>query len=686
MRVATDVGGTFTDLVYFQMDEEKGGVSIVGVEKSDTTPPNFEQGVLNVIRKAGLNPQQFDFFAHGCTVVINALLSRNGAKTALITTRGFRDVLEIARGNRPDLFNFRFRKPEPFVPRYLRYEITERLDAYGDVITPLAIDELDAIVTDMKANGVESIAVCLLHSYVDPAHERRIVEEVHKLWPEVAIIASADVNREWREYERTSTVALSAYVYPVAKRYLQLLEDKLVDAGLSAAPYIMQSSGGIATTAAAKQNPITMIESGPASGVLGAIALGHAIGEPNILALDIGGTTAKCALIENHTAKVTTEYKIECTNVNPGYPIHTPVFEIVEIGNGGGSIAWVDEGNKLHVGPVSAGAYPGPVAYGQGGTEPTTTDAQLVSGRIGQDYFRGGEIDPDMESVRAAFQRLASKLGGEPIDVARGIIRIANANMENALKLVSVNKGYDPRDFTLMAFGGGGAMHAVELAEQMGMKKVIIPNHASVFSAWGMLMTDLRRDLLQTKALPLTKLALAEINSVFGEMIAQMRRDYELEGFAPGQVRIELYTDLRYDGQEHAVKIPLNVETIEPGDLPRIIADFHTAHEREYTLSHKDVEVQIVNFHAVGWVPVNRPDIARMAKTGRTPEEARRGERQVDFQGTGFVPAAVYDLDLFEPDMTIVGPAIIENKTTTIVILPGKQARMDDFGNIIVIL
>ena len=686
MRVATDVGGTFTDLVYFQMDEEKGGVSIVGVEKSDTTPPNFEQGVLNVIHKAGLDPRQFDFFAHGCTVVINALLSRNGAKTALITTRGFRDVLEIARGNRPDLFNFRFRKPEPFVPRYLRYEITERLDAYGDVITPLAIDELGAIVANMKANGVESIAVCLLHSYVEPAHERRIVEEVHKLWPEVAIIASADVNREWREYERTSTVALSAYVYPVAKRYLQLLEDKLTDAGLSAAPYIMQSSGGIATTAAAKQNPITMIESGPASGVLGAIALGHAIGEPNILALDIGGTTAKCALIENHTAKVTTEYKIECTNVNPGYPIHTPVFEIVEIGNGGGSIAWVDEGNKLHVGPVSAGAFPGPVAYGQGGTEPTTTDAQLVSGRIGQDYFRGGEIDPDMEGVRVAFQRLASKLGGEPIDVARGIIRIANANMENALKLVSVNKGYDPRDFTLMAFGGGGAMHAVELAEQMGMKKVIIPNHASVFSAWGMLMTDLRRDLLQTKALPLTRLALAEINSVFRDMIAQMRSDYALEGFAPGQVRIELYTDLRYDGQEHAVKIPLNVETIEPGDLPRIIADFHTAHEREYTLSHKDVEVQIVNFHAVGWVPVNRPDIARLAKTGRTPGETRRGERQVDFQGTGFVSAAVYDLDLFEPDMTIVGPAIIENKTTTIVILPGKQARMDDFGNIIVIL
>lgn len=686
MRVATDVGGTFTDLVYFKVNEDKGGVSIVGVEKSDTTPPNFEQGVLNVIRKAGLDPKEFDFFAHGCTVVINALLSRNGAKTALITTRGFRDVLEIARGNRPDLFNFRFKKPEPFVPRYLRYEVSERLDPYGDVITPLALDELPAIIENMKANDVESVAICLLHSYVNPSHEKAIVEELHRLWPEVSVIASVDVNREWREYERTSTVALSAYVYPVAKRYLQLLEDKLVETGLRAAPYIMQSSGGIATTQAARQNPITMIESGPASGVLGAIALGHAIGEPNILALDIGGTTAKCALIENHTAKVTTEYKIEHTATNPGYPIHTPVFEIVEIGNGGGSIAWIDEGGKLHVGPVSAGAYPGPVAYGQGGTEPTTTDAQLVSGRIGQDFFRGGEIHPDMNAVNGAFQRLASQLGGEPIDVARGIIRLANANMENALKLVSVNKGHDPRDFTLMAFGGGGAMHAVELAEQMGMKKVIIPNNSSVFSAWGMLMTDLRRDLLQTKALPMTELALPEINALFDEMIAQLRTEYEAEGFAADKVRVELFTDLRYEGQEHAVKLPLGVERITAADLPRIIDDFHAAHEREYTLSHKDSEVQIVNFHAVGWVPVNRPDIARVAKTGRTLAQVKRGARDVDFQDTGFVSSAVYDLDQFEPDMSVVGPAIIENKTTTIVVLPGKTAAMDDFGNIIVTL
>lgn len=686
MRVATDVGGTFTDLVYYRTDAERGGVSIVGVEKSDTTPPNFEQGVLNVIRKAGLDASQFDFFAHGCTVVINALLSRNGAKTALITTRGFRDVLEIGRGNRPDLFNFRFRKPEPFVPRYLRYEITERLNPYGEAVTPLALDELPAIVDDMKANGVESIAVCLLHSYVNPAHEKAIVDEVHRLWPEAAIIASADVNREWREYERTSTVALSAYVYPVAKRYLQLLEDKLVENGLGVAPYIMQSSGGIATTAAAKQNPITMIESGPASGVLGAIALGQAIGEPNILALDIGGTTAKCALVENYSAKVTTEYKIECTKTNPGYPIHTPVFEIVEIGNGGGSIAWVDEGNKLHVGPVSAGAFPGPVAYGQGGTEPTTTDAQLVSGRIGQDYFRGGEINPDMQGVQAAFDRLANQLGGEAIDVARGIIRIANANMENALKLISVNKGYDPRDFTLMAFGGGGAMHAVELADQMGMKKVIIPNNASVFSAWGMLMTDLRRDLLQTRALPMTAATLPQVNGVFADMIEQMRGDYESEGFSRDLVRIELFADLRYEGQEHAVKIPLSVETIGESDLTAIVNDFHAAHEREYTLSHPEVPVHVVNFHAVGWVPVNRPDIARIERTGRAIADTRRGERQVDFQGTGFVTAVVYDLDLFEPDMAIEGPAIIENKTTTIVILPGKHAAMDDFGNIIVTL
>lgn len=490
MRVATDIGGTFTDLVYV---DENGNI---GIEKSSTTPPNFEKGVVNVLNKAKINDDEISMFIHGTTVIINALTERKGAKTGLITTKGFRDVLEIARGNRPDLFNVRYKKPEPFVERYLRKEVNERLNNKGEVLKELDLEELKEIVDFFKKEKVEAIAISYLHSYINPIHEQQTVQAIKELWPEILITASSEITKEWREYERTNTAVLNAYVQPAATTYINRLEKELAANMQIEQKYIMQSNGGTTKFELAQKSPINMVESGPVAGIFGAAVLGELIGEKNIIAFDIGGTTAKCSLIEDGEVRVSTDYYIERDDRNAGYPIKAPVVDIVEIGNGGGSIAWIDEAGALKVGPQSAGASPGPVAYGQGGSEPTTTDANLLAGRLSPKNF---DYNVDMKKVEEA---ILSKVGNHfemsAEEAALGIIRIANSNMLNALKLISIRKGHNPQDFTLLAFGGGGSMHAPALALELGVKKVVVPIASPVFSAWGMLMTDLRHDYIQT--------------------------------------------------------------------------------------------------------------------------------------------------------------------------------------------
>ncbi|MGV3466564.1 MAG: hydantoinase/oxoprolinase family protein, partial [Heyndrickxia sp.] len=450
MRVATDIGGTFTDLVYVDNSGR------FGVAKSHTTPPYFEQGVIDVMEKSGIDQKSITTFIHGTTVIINALTERKGVKTGLITTKGFRDVLEIARGNRPDLFNVRYQKPEPFVSRYLRQEVEERMNYKGEVLIELNKDQISDIISFFKSEGVQAIAVSYLHSYVNPLHEQETVQYIKKLWPEVFVTASHEVTKEWREYERTNTTVLNAYVKPIATSYVNKLQDKLNEKQTESNNYIMQSNGGTTTFEQAKELPINMVESGPVAGIYGAAVLGEIIGEKNIIAFDIGGTTAKCSLIEKGEVKVSTDYYIERDSRHAGYPIKTPVVDIVEIGNGGGSIAWIDEAGSLKVGPHSAGALPGPVAYGQGGTEPTTTDANLLTGRLSPKNF---DYEVDMKKVREAIQtKVSNHFNMSAEEGALGIIRIANSNMLNALKLISIRKGYNPREFTLVAFGGGGSM------------------------------------------------------------------------------------------------------------------------------------------------------------------------------------------------------------------------------------
>ena len=679
-RAASDVGGTFTDLVYYAVDPATGACGEIKTAKTDTTPPDFERGVMASMQKAGLSPNHLAFFAHGTTVVINALTERKGVKTALITTKGFRDVLEIARGNRPDLFNFNFRKPKPFVERYLRQELDERINYKGEMQKAVDLSPLPEMLRFFQAEEVQAVAICFLHAYANAENERQAAAQVKALWPEVSVLASHQISREWREYERTNTTVLAAYVHPIANRYIESLEAKLAAGGFTEKPFMMQSNGGIATAKAAKANPITMVESGPASGIFAAACLGKAIGEENLIVLDIGGTTAKCALIEKGEVRVGTEYHIGKTHKNPGYPIQTPVSEIVEIGNGGGSIAWVDEGGKLHVGPQSAGAMPGPAAYGRGGSAPTTTDANLVLGRIDPDSFVGGEVQPDWAAIDAAFKPLQDRLGMGREELARGVIRIANANMTNALRLVSTNKGYDPRDFALIAFGGGGAMHAVALAEELRVPKVVVPVNSAVFSAWGMLLTDLRRDYLQTKPMDVITNNADAMKRTYTEMMEQAHSDYAQDGVATDNIAFECYADMRYQGQEHTVKVAVPGQGGAGWDVDEAIVRFHEAHEKRFTY-RLDAGVQVVNFHLVAQAEVPKPDFTKRKAKGLALENAVLHKRRVDFDRHGIHEAAIYDGLRLDPGMAFAGPVVVQEPAISLVVSPGHRVCIDDFGN-----
>jgi N-methylhydantoinase A len=680
LRIATDVGGTFTDLVYLHISPK--GEQQMGTAKSDTTPPDYEKAVMRVIEQAELDAAAVDFFAHGTTVIINALTERKGAKTALITTEGFRDVLEIARGNRPDFFNLEYRKPKPFVPRYLRRELPGRVSYKGEEMKPLDLSGLPAILEDFKADEVEAIAVCFLNSYANSKHEEEAIGKIQELWPGVAAVGSYQITREWREYERTNTTVLSAYVQPVARHYLDRLLQSLTGKGMKGSLYIMQSNCGVDTVKNARQIPITMIESGPASGVWGAAALGQIIGEPNIIALDIGGTTAKCGLISDGQIKINTDYMIGRSQTSAGYPVMVPVVDLVEIGNGGGSIAWVDEFQKLHVGPQSAGAMPGPVSYGKGGTEATTTDANLELGRINPNYFCGGAITADMAAVGKSLDRLAGKLKTDRKEAARGIIRIANNNMVNALKLVSVNRGHDPRDFTMIAFGGGGGMHACTLARELGIRKIIIPKQSAVFSAWGMLMSDLRRDYIQTRIVELDdKSAGTKLNESLQVLEKQALDEFRKESVDASKVRFLSYGRFRYQNQAHSVEVSLPEGPIGDAVIQRIAETFHAVYEREYTY-RLDAPVELVGLHVVASADVGKLALKEMPASGRTIEDALKERRTVDYTEAGEHEAAIYDGGLLEPGMEFRGPAIVEDPGDTIVIMPDMGCHVDPYGNI----
>ncbi|MCL4559525.1 MAG: hydantoinase/oxoprolinase family protein [Chloroflexi bacterium] len=675
MRIATDIGGTFTDLVF--LDEETGAI---GVTKSSSTPTNFALGVLNTIKKAAVNVKRTTFFVHGSTIIINALTERKGVRVGLITTKGFRDILEIARANRPDLYNMYYTKPKPFVPRYLRLEVEERLNYKGEELINLNEEDVCRAVEKFKAEKVEAIAVCFLHSYINCDHEVRCGEIIERLAPEIPTTLSHQITREWREYERTNTIVLNSYVKPIAEAYLDNLDSNLTGMGMGRTTlHVMQSNGGSATFASGKASPINLVESGPVAGVMGAAYIGELISEPNVIALDIGGTTAKTSLVENGTPKITTEYRIERTRAFPGYPILVPTIDIVEIGAGGGSIAWIDRAGALRVGPVSAGADPGPACYGWGGDKPTVTDANVLAGRINPKYFLGGEILLDIKKAEAAMRPIAEAFHISIAGAAMGVIRLADANMINALKLVSVRRGYDPRDFVLINFGGGGAMHAGALLRELHPKKVIIPTNPAVFSAWGMLMTDLRRDFIQTWVARIDQVDPAQINDIYLEMEKQALQALEAESIGRKNIDVIRFADMRYKGQEHTVKVPLPGGEFSTDNLPEITESFHRLHEQSYTF-RLETPVELVNFHVTAFGRVRKPEIKKLDGPVTKVEEAYKGTRLVNFDELGFHDSRIYERDLLPVGSGITGPAVIEEPASVTVVFPDQRVIKDEYG------
>ena len=676
MKVATDIGGTFTDLVAI---DETGNLIL---EKAHTTPPNFDQGVMDVLHKSGLEPKSIDAFFHGTTTIINALTERKGAKTALITTKGFRDILELARGNRPDLFNLVFEKPEPFVPRYLRREVTERISYKGEVLTPLNEEDIAKAVEYLKKEQVEAIAVCYINSYANEDHERKTVAKIKELWPEVYVCPSVDITKEWREYERTSTAVLNAYVMPVASSYIDRLGQRLTETGISGNRYIMQSNGGTTTFEQAKLTPINVVESGPVAGVFGASILGNLIGEPNIIAFDVGGTTAKCSLIDRGEVKVTTSYYIEKNERSAGYPIMAPVVDIVEIGNGGGSIAWIDEGGSLKVGPKSAGALPGPVAYGKGGEDPTTTDANLIAGRLSAKNF---DMEVSLEKVRGALvEKVGQAFGIGAEESAESIIRVADANMNNALKLISVRRGYDPRDFAMVAFGGGGPMHGPTLAKELNIRKVIVPVAASVFSAWGMLMSDIRHDFIQTKILSFSDAPMETLNAMWKEQMEEAKARFAAEGITPEQTMFRFIADMRYMGQEHTVQVAAPAYPWKEEDRAEILSRFHKTHEQFYTFSLPETPAVIVNLHLGAYGQLNKPSLQEIPAQEGDIASALKETRRVFFSEDGWLDTPIYDRAKLGWGASAQGPLVVEEPTTATVVCPGQTLTVDRYGNLIV--
>ncbi|MFC5995758.1 hydantoinase/oxoprolinase family protein [Pseudonocardia hispaniensis] len=673
MRVATDIGGTFTDLACVTDTGE------LRLEKSSSTPGQFEVGVDDVLGKTGIaRGDGIEAFVHGTTVVINALLERTGTVTALLTTAGFRDVLEIGRASRPDLYNFRYRKPEPFVPRYLRFDVRERCDETGAELEPLSVADCESAVAAARAAGAKAVAICFLHAYANPDHERRCAEVVRQLWPEAFVTMSHECTQEWREYERSNTAVLNAYVQETASTYLDRLERRLDKRGIRRSLFVMQSNGGMVSFPHARELPIKLVESGPAAGVIAAATLGERSGRPNVITLDIGGTTAKTSLIENGAVRLTTDYHVDWAPDRAGYPIKTPVVDIVEIGAGGGSIAWVGDPARLGLGPRSAGAVPGPACYPDGGAEPTLTDANLVAGRINPDYFLGGQMTVSVERARQALQTVAGPLGMSVEDAALGIIRLANAKMLNAIKLVSVRRGYDPRDFYLMAFGGGGPLHAVALGSELRVRGVIIPPAPGNFSAVGMLLTNLRADWVRTRLLPVAEESASAIGEVWDGLDAQARAYFAREGVAADALTLVRSADMRYAGQEHTVNVPI----AQGQASAEILERFHELHERSYTF-RLGAPAQFVNFHLTALGPAQR-ELFTPAPTSDTDQRGAPTHRPVLFDGLGTVPTAIHRRAALPPGTVISGPAVIEEAGSSTVAHPGQTVTVDDWGNLVI--
>ena len=674
-RLGTDVGGTFTDGVL--LDETTGRIA---VSKVSSTPENPAIGTIQCIERFAIPLDQASFLAHGTTVVINALIEGKGAKTALITTKGFRDVLEIGRCNRTEMYDALYRKPRPLVPRRLRLEVSERVAADGTVVVPLDLNEVARLVEVMRRDGVESIAVCLLNAYSNSKHEEEIGTFLASHYPEATVSLSHQITRRYYEYERTSTTVQNAYVMPVVRKYLKSLEDELEARRFKNVLQIMQSNGGVMASPVARDIPIAMVESGPAGGAIGAAQLAGLLGYRNVISYDMGGTTAKTSIITDALPETTDQYLVE------GRPILLPVVDMREIGAGGGSIAWIDEAGALHVGPQSAGAAPGPACYQRGGTEPTVTDANLVLGILDPEYFLGGEMEIAPDLAREAVGKIAEYFGLSVDEAALGIVKIVNTNMSGLLQSMTVKRGYDPREFALVAFGGAGPIHASAIAREINVPTVIVPPSSGVFSAWGMLMADLRHDFSQTYIAPMDQASVDSVNAVFAKLEGRVRDLFELERIPEGQIALSYSVDLRYIGQEHTLRVPAPAR-MKQSDKPSLDRSFDDMHLRIYGHNAPEERKEIVSLQVMGIGKVRKPVLEKIARGAKSPTSgATLGKRRV-YVGSGtYEPFSIYRRDLLAAGNVIEGPALVEEATATTTVGKGETCSVDEYGNLIIAL
>ena len=680
VRLAIDIGGTFTDATL--IDEETGSVAIAKVL---TTPSDPSEGFMLAVERAlaagGVVAGAVGFVVHATTVATNAIIEGRIARSGFVTTEGFRDLLEIARQVRPSLYDTQFEKAKPLVPRDRAVGVRERLGPKGEVLTPLDDGSVREAAALLRREEVESVAVCLLHSYVNPTHERRIGEILAEELPGVPVSLSAEVAPEFREYLRASTTVINAAIRPVVERYLERIESRLAAAGIEAKLLVMQSSGGVFSAEAARGRPVFMVESGPAAGVIASAYLGETLGRPDILSFDMGGTTAKVGLIRGGQPSVTKDYNVgghAGAGIGgmslSGYPVRTPVVDLVEIGAGGGSIAWVDSGGLLRVGPQSAGADPGPVCYRRGGLEPTVTDANVVLGRLNPDYFLGGEIGLDVDAARRAIEeRCAQPLGLSVTEAANGIVEIANAAMVNALHLISVQRGYDPRDFVLVGFGGAGPVHANALARDTQMPTLLIPRSPGIFSATGLLTTDLKRDAAITIMQRLDELDERAVETQFAQLEADGRAELEREGLSGDEIEFVRQIDLRYVGQSYELTVPAGGELRER---------FHVEHDRTYGFSAPAEPVEVVSLRLTSVGRIAKSP-ARPLGSGGAAEPKER--RPVYFaEASEYVDCPIYDRYALPAGTSLAGPAVVEEFDSTVVVHPGFTVAVDDTGNLII--
>lgn len=677
-RLGIDTGGTFTDVAL--MNEENGQIHVA---KLPSTPENPSKAILDgitqILNQTGLTEKEVSYFIHGTTVATNALLEKSGANMALITTEGFRDVLQIERQTRPDLYDFQARKPEPLVPRNFRVEAVERIRHNGEIIKPLDLQALKKVISYLKEKEIKAFAVSLINSYSNPKHELLIKEAILKEIPDAFISLSCEVLPEYREYERTSTTVINSYVMPKMKKYLKTLKNALKDIDFTSDIYIMQSNGGVINIDTAMTVPARTVLSGPAGGALLGVILSEMTGRKNLITIDMGGTSLDTCLIENQDVSLSTTTELA------GMPIKLPMIEMNTIGAGGGSIASVDTGGALKVGPKSAGAFPGPISYKRGGIEPTVTDANVVLGRINPSYILGGKMEIDAAAARKGIkEKIADPLNITVEEAAEGILKVVNANIVRGIHKVSLEKGYDPREFPLIAFGGGGPLNAADIASELGSPEVIIPQNPGIASAIGMLKADVKKDYVKALLTNIKDVKMDDLNRIFTGLETNAKNQLQIEGFQQKDISFIRIMDLRFIGQSYEISIPIKGDTLNQSDLENIIRNFHDEYEKLYGYYPDQLEeIELVNIRMISIGNISDINFSKDDKTDKKSELKSIAERNVFFDGE-FMMTPIYKWDQISINQTIEGPAVIEQLDSTIVINPGQKATRDGFGNLMI--